>query len=73
MKKKLKDKKKLQSWRKALYEVGNISGWHYKHEYVPIFNDYFYVLQVLMVFSLKKSFNGFVVSSRFYCQTTSTI
>ncbi|XP_030958555.1 TMV resistance protein N-like [Quercus lobata] len=26
-----KNNKKVQSWRKALYEVANISGWHYKH------------------------------------------
>ncbi|XP_030961150.1 TMV resistance protein N-like [Quercus lobata] len=30
--KKLKDNKKLQSWRKALREAANISGWHYKHD-----------------------------------------
>ena len=57
---KLKDTKKVQSWREALHEAANISGWHYKHEYVPIFNDYFYaldrfmLLQVLMVFLIKK-------------------
>ena len=51
---KIKDNKKLHSWREALREAANISGWHYKHEYVPILNDYFYALQVLMVFLLKK-------------------
>ena len=51
---KLKDNKKVQSWREALHEAANISGWHYKHEYVPILNDYFYALQVLMVFLIKK-------------------
>ncbi|KAF3944660.1 hypothetical protein CMV_028903 [Castanea mollissima] len=30
--KNLKDNKKVQSWREALYEAANISGWHYKHE-----------------------------------------
>ena len=39
---KLKDNKKVQSWKEALHEVANISGWHYKHEFVPIINDYFY-------------------------------
>ena len=38
---KIKDNKKLHSWREALHEAANISGWHYKHEYVPILNDYF--------------------------------
>ena len=42
--KEIKNNKKLQSWKKALYEAANISGWHYKHEYAPIFNDYFYAL-----------------------------
>ncbi|XP_065637386.1 disease resistance protein RUN1-like [Quercus suber] len=28
---KLKDSKKVERWRKALYETANISGWHYKH------------------------------------------
>ena len=37
---KLKDNKKVQSWREALHEAANISSWHYKQEYVPIFNDY---------------------------------
>jgi len=75
---KLKDKKKVQRWREALHEAANISGWHYKHEYVPIFNDYFYALQVLMIFLIKKSsncfshkqkssFNSFVMTCRFYC------
>ena len=50
---KLKDDK-VQSWREALFEAANISGWHYRHEYVPIFNDYFYALQVLMVFLIKR-------------------
>ena len=51
---KIKDNKKLNSWREALHEVANISGWHYKHEYVPILNYYFYALQVLMVFLIKR-------------------
>ena len=54
--KKLKDNKKLQGWRKALYEVANIFGWHYKHEYVPIFNGYFYALT---------SSNGFLIKEKF--------
>ena len=54
--KKLKDNKKLQSWRKALCEAANISGWHYKHEYVPILNDYFYA---------HTSSNGFLVKEKF--------
>ena len=33
---KLKDYK-VQSWREALFEAANISGWHYKQKYV--FND----------------------------------
>ena len=53
---KIKDNKKLHSWREALHEVANISAWHCKHEYVPILNDYFYALQVLMVFLIKKGF-----------------
>ncbi|XP_030958329.1 disease resistance protein RPP5-like [Quercus lobata] len=28
---KFKDVEKVQRWRNALYEVANISGWHYKH------------------------------------------
>ncbi|KAL0006208.1 hypothetical protein SO802_013769 [Lithocarpus litseifolius] len=28
---KFKDNRKVQSWREALYEVANISSWHYKH------------------------------------------
>ena len=57
---KLKDNKKVQRWREALHEAANISGWHYNHEYVSIFNYYFYafnkfmLLQVLMVFLIKK-------------------
>ena len=51
---KIKDNKKLHSWREALHEAANVSGWHYKHGYVPILNDYFYALQVLMVFLIKK-------------------
>ena len=33
---KLKDYK-VQSWREALFEVANISCWHYKHRYVFFF------------------------------------
>ena len=44
----------MQSWKEPLHEAANISGWHYKHEFVPIINDYFYALQVLMVFLHKK-------------------
>ena len=33
---KLKDYK-LQSWREALFEAANISGWHYKHRYFFFF------------------------------------
>ena len=35
---KFKDNGKVQSWRKALCETANISGWHYKNKYV--FSDY---------------------------------
>ncbi|XP_050278775.1 disease resistance protein RPV1-like [Quercus robur] len=31
---KIKDNKKLHSWREALHEAANISGWHYKHDYI---------------------------------------
>ena len=34
-----KDNMKVQKWRIALHEAGNISGWHYKKEY--IFYHYF--------------------------------
>ena len=54
--KKIKNTKKLQIWRKALHEAANISGWHYKHEYVPIFNDYFYAFT---------SSNGFLIKEKF--------
>ena len=53
---KLKDNKKVQSWREALHETANISGWHYKHEYVPILNDYFYA---------HTSSNGFLIKEKF--------
>ena len=36
--KRFKDNGKVHSWRKALYEVANLSGWHYKNKYV--FSDY---------------------------------
>ena len=32
---------KVQRWRAALNEAGNLSGWHYKNEYV--FNHYFII------------------------------
>ena len=32
------DTNKVQRWRAALYEAGNLSGWHYQNEYV--FNHY---------------------------------
>ena len=32
---------KVQRWRSALYKAGNLSGWHYKNEYV--FNNYFFI------------------------------
>ena len=55
---KLKDNKKVQSWKEGLHEAANISSWHYKHEYVSIFNDYFYAFsqkkRVLMVFLIKR-------------------
>ncbi|XP_050278000.1 disease resistance protein RUN1-like [Quercus robur] len=31
---KVKDNNKVQRWREALTEVGNISGWHYHYGYV---------------------------------------
>ena len=42
---KFKDAEKVQRWRNALYEVANISGWHYKLKYVS--TDYFLLLRVL--------------------------
>ena len=40
------DTNKVQSWRAALNEAGNLSGWHYKNEYVlnhyPIITTKFY-------------------------------
>ena len=50
-----KDNRKVQSWRKALYEAANISGWHYKHKYV--FSNYSCTFM---------SFNGFVMITRFF-------
>ena len=44
---KFKDAEKVQRWRNALYEVANISGWHYKHKYVS--TNYFLLLRVLIV------------------------
>ena len=35
------DMNKVQRWRVALNEAGNLSGWHYKNEYV--FNHYFII------------------------------
>ncbi|KAL0009448.1 hypothetical protein SO802_010950 [Lithocarpus litseifolius] len=35
---KIKDNKKLHSWREALHEAANISGWHYKHEIIKKIN-----------------------------------
>ena len=34
--KKIKDNKKVQRWREALYDAANTSGWHYKHGYLLI-------------------------------------
>ena len=53
---KFKDNGKVQSWRKALYEAANISGWHYKNKYV--FSDYSSTIM---------SFNGFLKTTKFYC------
>ena len=50
---KFKDNGKVQSWREALYEVANISGWHYKHKCV--YSDYSCTFM---------SFNGFVMKIR---------
>ena len=52
---KFKDDKKVQRWREALYEAGNISGWHYKNGY--LFSDYSCSFT---------SFNGFVMYIKFY-------
>ena len=35
------DMNKVQRWRAALNEASNLSGWHYKNEYV--FNHYFII------------------------------
>ena len=59
--KKFKDKAKVQRWRKALTSAANISGCDYKDE-----DRYFYgtTYSCLLIF---KSFNGFVISIKFYC------
>ena len=45
--------KKVQGWRIALHEASNISGWHYKNEYV--FNDNFFFFFISPInFSVKK-------------------
>ena len=36
------DMNKVQRWRAALNEVGHLSGWHFKNEYV--FNHYFVII-----------------------------
>ena len=51
---KFKNNRKVQSWRKALYEAANISGWHYKHKYV--FSNYSCTFL---------SFNGIAMTTRF--------
>ena len=43
--------KKVQGWRIALHEAGNIFGWHYKNEYV--FTDNFFFISPIN-FSVKK-------------------
>ena len=44
--------KKVQGWRIALHEASNISGWHYKNEYV--FNDNFFFFYITNKFFRKK-------------------
>ena len=44
--------KKVQGWRIALHEASNISGWHYKNEYV--FNDNFFFFISPINFFVKK-------------------
>ena len=57
--KKIEDKTKVQRWRDALGKAANISGWDDKNRYL-----YSTMYSCLLIF---KSFNGFVMSIKFYC------
>ena len=59
LEKKIKDKTKVQRWRDALSKAANISGWDDKNRYL-----YNIMYSCLLIF---KSFNGFVMSIKFYC------
>ena len=59
LEKKINDKTKIQRWRDALSNAANISGWHDKNRYL-----YNIMYSCLLIF---KSFNGFVMSIKFYC------
>ena len=59
LEKKIKDKTKVQRWRDALGKAANISGWDDKNRYL-----YSTMYSCLLIF---KSFNGFVMSIKFYC------
>ena len=55
---KIKDKTKVQRWREALTNIANIFGWDDKNRYL-----YGTTYSCLLIF---KSFNGFVMSIKFY-------
>ena len=57
--KKIKDKTKVQRWREALSKAAYSSGWDDKNRYL-----YSTTYSCLLIF---KSFNGFVMSIKFYC------
>ena len=59
LEKKINDKMKVQKWRDALSNAANISGWDDKNRYL-----YNIMYSCLLIF---KSFNGFVMSIKFYC------
>ena len=45
------DRMKVDTWREALREVANMSGWHYQNEYV--FNNYFFFSPITFTFKQK--------------------
>ena len=59
LEKRIEDKTRVQGWRKALTKAADISGWDYKNRYL-----YNIMYSCLLIF---KSFNGFVMSIKFYC------
>ena len=59
LEKKIKDKTKVQRWRDSLNKAANISGWDDKNRYL-----YSTMYSCSLIF---KSFNGFVMSIKFYC------